>query len=154
MICEKHEKLVEEISGLKVRVDNLEDRVDDLDGIKEAITRLVVLQEEREKADIQRDKELKKQSEALVSLQNTLIKINNNLDALNSEVKTANDKITRTNERVEKLEEKFYQAEEKNKVDTRDILKGYFSNLFLKWVIPIGATATLVAGILKLFKLV
>lgn len=101
--CEKHDV---QISNLEKRFDAVEDKIGNFSDMSNAITRLVTLQEESEKHNKQRDKEMERQSQvlesqskALISLENTLVKINYNLDGLNTE-------IGKTNNRIGKLEEK------------------------------------------------
>lgn len=143
-------KIENRLTKVETKVEALEGKVNDMDDMKTAITTLVTIQQEREKRDVIRDEENKKQSEALIDLKGTLVRINDNLDSLNSEAKETKDQVKETNIRIDKLENKFYSSEDKSKIDTRDIIK----TAFLKWVFPTGIIIAIVGGILKIFKII
>lgn len=93
---------------------------------------------------------------AISNIGETLLKVNENLDNLNRKNEDTNIKIDklegRVNEKIDDLEEKFQESENLNKVDLREISKTTYKEKLIKFGVPIGAFAGIIAGIIEILK--
>jgi predicted nuclease with TOPRIM domain len=105
-----------QLATLRSEVDELQDKVDDMSQIKEAIIKLTILQEEQNKFSGE--------------VSETLKEMNIEIKETKTEVKNTNDKV---NKLENKFEKKIIEIDEKSKVD--------LLNLAVKatpWLISLG----------------
>jgi predicted nuclease with TOPRIM domain len=88
---------IKEIATLRSEVNELQDKVDDLSQIKEAIIRLTLLQEEQAKFS----------------------------EEVSETLKNMNTDIKDTKEQVGKLEDKIEKIDNKSKIDLLELVKQY-----------------------------
>jgi SMC interacting uncharacterized protein involved in chromosome segregation len=105
------------IGSLCSEVDNLKDKIEDLTSLKDAVIRLVVLEEKQDARNDKFDVIFEEQVKNNVKVSMTLDRIDTNLDKLNK--------------RIEKVETKIETSEEKSKIDIRTILKSGITKFIL-----------------------
>jgi len=93
-----------QLATLRSEVDELQDKMDDLSQIKEAIIKLTLLQEEQNKFS----------GEVSETLKN-----------MNLEIKATKKEVENTNDKVNNLEDKIIKIDNKSKVDILDLIKQY-----------------------------
>lgn len=79
---------------VEARIDNIENRIDDLSSLKDAVLRLVVVQELAEIRNKKLDESYAKQIEINTKVNSTLENINSNLNSLNIDVKELKNKTS------------------------------------------------------------
>lgn len=101
------------LATLNTKVNHLENRIDDLSSMKDAVIELKVLQEKADKRNEKFDEIIEKYVQSNTDVAITLKGIDDNLKTLNN--------------RVEKIEVKQGKSEERGKVDILDFLaKNWF----------------------------
>lgn len=138
------------ITKSEIKIEDLKEKVNKLDGIETAITKISTLFDVLVKDSDKRD-ELRKQQGDLLNQQSiTLSKINSNLDGLNTDLKETKAKVDKLETafecKIEKIESKFSKSEEKGKIDVIAFIVKYWA------VILLGAGSIL--GVLKYTKVI
>lgn len=112
----KWELIEQQMGALKEKVDNVIKRVDNMEWIREAVTKTNTIMEMMLEDRKQEKKIIEKQSKILNQLSSAMIKVNENLSVLNNEMKLIK-------KQVEHLENKVEENELKNKIDIREFTK-------------------------------
>ena len=97
--------------------------------------------------NVETNKEL---SKAVSDLSATVLGVSSTLEKMNLSIDEMNQEIKSTNIRMDKLENKLNISEDKSiiKVDTRDIIKKFFTKLFF----PVSSISAIIYFIYKLIK--
>jgi vacuolar-type H+-ATPase subunit D/Vma8 len=95
------QKHIEEISMLRVDVDNMREKVEDLSLMKDAVIELKVLQENIIKRNEKFDEVFEKQLQSNIEVTMTLKGINENLNSLNTELKETNQRVGNLENKVQ-----------------------------------------------------
>jgi septal ring factor EnvC (AmiA/AmiB activator) len=85
------------------RIEDLEQKVDNLSSINATLVELKLLSQQNVASNKDRDEMLKSHSEALVQVSNTLININKQFEETNKELEKQNIKIDKTDEKIKEL---------------------------------------------------
>ena len=107
-----------QLATLRSDVDNLENRVDDLSDIKNAIVRLTVLQEEQIKLNKEVSNTLKEMNEEIKTTRDEVKEIK-------VEVQDTKVEVKNTTNKVNGLEEQIINIDNKSKIDLLELFKQY-----------------------------
>lgn len=140
--CDIH---TEQIKTLFKRVDNVENKIDDMTDMKIAINTISVSMEHIVEHNKRQDGYSKRQDELNERQNRTLENINTNLNELNEGQRSLNGK-------VEKLEQRVDENESKHSIDLRDIEKKKYMDIFIKYILPTGGGLIVLLELLKIWK--
>lgn len=86
------------------RIQDVEQKVDNLSSINATLVELKILSEQNVTSNKDRDEMLKSHNEALIQVSNTLININKQFEETNKELEKTNIKIDKTDEKIKELD--------------------------------------------------
>jgi hypothetical protein len=108
-----------DISGLKVDVNSMKTKIDDLSTMKDAVIRLTTLQEKQAERDAKFDSIYEEQIKINVETKIVLKNINENLVTMNVELKETNTQVISLKNDVANLKDKKEEKLEDKKINTQ-----------------------------------
>jgi hypothetical protein len=126
------------IKGLEVIVEDHSRKLNSLNLIEQAVSRISFVLEQIQKDASKRDEFIEKQNKLLLQVY--------------EDSQDTKDSVEELEGKVDDLISKVNESECKNiiKIDTRDIIK----NIFKKFILPIGALAAIAVEVLRLLKII
>jgi hypothetical protein len=126
------------IKGLEVIVEDHSRKLNSLNLIEQAVSRISFVLEQIQKDASKRDEFIEKQNKLLLQVY--------------EDSQDTKDSVKELEGKVDDLISKVNESECKNiiKIDTRDIIK----NIFKKFILPIGALAAIAVEVLRLLKII
>jgi len=119
----------EKIARIETKIESMGEKIEKLDSISEAITRLTTLMETNKEESVLEKKKNDRRDELMRSFSFTLEKVNLNLDKLNSETKETQENLSKLeikmDEKIQNIEHEISSNEEIFKFDVRVLIKKY-----------------------------
>lgn len=146
------------LTKIEIKIENIAEKISDLCTLKDAVVRLVIIQERQEENNKQNaethDKLLQSHEKLMLSnveLSNTLCNINNNLTIMNDEVRGTGEKVVNIEKKFDgklcEVEDKLTALDNKSKIDLIEVLK----DITKAWV-PKIAVGGIIVYLLQLIQ--
>lgn len=134
-VCEKtFENFEEKIKVANHRIDDLETKTEEINGINNTLAKLETLVCLQREDSIKRDKAIEemnknqredsfKRDGAIREMSKTQVEINNTLIMLANSIKKTDDNVDQLDEKVDKLDDKFDEISKDNNINILQLLK-------------------------------